>query len=149
MEDFIRDDRIAAIARGDDAATAKEISDIAHELLRARRLSRGDSRRAMQVRRLRWSVELVLLKVEHMAEAATGEHLVTVTDKLVGRVEELHRDVRALPLELEGVSVPGVIARWLRSDACGNNIGTREWSSVPDELADAIERGDWKDALHG
>lgn len=147
----LNDARLAAIARGDDVATAVDIQDMAAELLRSRKLGRGDSRRSLQVRRLRWSVENLIVKVEMWFESApaNNEQLLGALAKVCDRLRELHEDVKSLPLELEELGIAALISKWLTSEALLNAIEAREWSDIPDELATRIDRGEWKAALHG
>lgn len=144
----LNDNRLAAIARGDEPTIPTEVEDMAAELLRLRRHARTDSRRSVQIRRLRWAVENLIVKTERLMDKTAPPHD-AVVDKMVAAAGELHREVRALPLELEEVSVATIVAKWLRSDALLNALEAREWSDIPDELATRIDRSEWKEALHG
>lgn len=103
-KDMLRDERLVAVARGDDVLTAQEVGDVVAELLRARRLARADGRRAMQVRRLRWQAEAITIRLETMLErmpASDIDGVKVVLERLCDQVDALERSVRALPLELE------------------------------------------------
>lgn len=72
----ILDERIAEIAR-ERQCKDEELREICDELLYRRRQSRKDSRRAEQVRKLRWTAEGILAKIEvlskHDAEVEAAE----------------------------------------------------------------------------
>lgn len=60
------DEDLAAIVRGDAVPAPATVKDICEELLRLRRCARGDSRRADQIRRLRWQAETLTVKAEEL-----------------------------------------------------------------------------------
>lgn len=64
----VTDEQLVEIARR-GGATAAMVGDIAVELLAARKRSRADSRRAEQIRKLRWAAENTLAKIESLATA--------------------------------------------------------------------------------
>lgn len=71
------DEQIIAIVRGDllpnNDHTWSLIRSMAEQLLKHRRRARGDSRRGEQFRKLRWSVEHVMTKMEELTRAAQLE----------------------------------------------------------------------------
>lgn len=152
--DGIRDERLAAVARGDDVLAIGEAGDVAAELLRLRRMNRSDSRRAMQIRRLRWQAELVAIRVESLLErlpatALESVALSSIIGKLCARADELVGLTRALPLELGDIDVAAAIAKWLRSSTTDASVLPDLKGSELTELADSIERGDWKEVHRG
>ena len=148
----LNDNRLAQLARGDEAASAQDVSDIAAELLRLRRFHRGDSRRALQVRRMRWAVENMIIKVEHWFDAVGAvkpptDSLLAALARVGDNLLELQKLVQSLPLELEDISVASVISKWLRSQMheALPKLSDQDMAYV----ADAIERGDWREVLRG
>lgn len=74
----IDDSTVAAEVRdlsngGQGSLTLPEIADLLDELLRYRRASRGDSRRAEQHRRMRWQLENLTEKVEELHERIAAQ----------------------------------------------------------------------------
>lgn len=73
----LANDRIAQIAvnafTASSPVTQAEISAVCDELLYRRRQSRHDSRRAQQIKRLRWLVETLITKVESLEAAVAKE----------------------------------------------------------------------------
>jgi hypothetical protein len=61
-------EKIQAISRGDkdaiEALTNGDVSELAAEIVRLRRERAGDSRRADQLRKLRWAIEATHAKIE-------------------------------------------------------------------------------------
>lgn len=72
-ESRVSDERLSEIANGAKLETTTEtgymIVSMAVELIRARRVGRQDSRRAEQIKKLRWAVENTLGKIEALAKA--------------------------------------------------------------------------------
>jgi hypothetical protein len=64
----IPDEALIEIIKGDRTVTTVELEELADELLKKRRILRRDSRRAEELRRLRWSCELLIQKVEKIPE---------------------------------------------------------------------------------
>lgn len=100
----LKDETLVSIARGDFFPEAKVVSDMADEILRLRRMCRGDSRRAQQVRRLRWAVENALVKVENLFERVSAPVMETgsiglMLERLVDDVQDLERRVGELKEE--------------------------------------------------
>lgn len=97
------DGRLARIARGEEFPNAATIGDMADEILRLRRFMRADTRRAQQIRRLRWAAENIIVKVESLAERLpVREELVpamTQLDSLADDVKTLSMRVSALELD--------------------------------------------------
>lgn len=83
---LVADDELNALAR----EGPEVVRDIAFELVRARRTLRQDSRRAEQLRKLRWSIESVHAKVEKLAERekVEGETIADVIRWLEGYEDE-------------------------------------------------------------
>jgi hypothetical protein len=71
----ISDEELVAAIKGDLLLSREQTDSVLDELLRARRLFRADSRRAEQVRRVRWAVENLLVKVERMGDRVMDEPL--------------------------------------------------------------------------
>lgn len=61
------DEELIGFARGDSKATQDLVQSIAGELIAARRILRGDSRTAEQVRRLRYVLEAIPKRLEELA----------------------------------------------------------------------------------
>lgn len=60
---------ITIIRSGHLTGLGVNVADLADELLHCRRAMRADSRRAQQLRRLRWTVEACIMKVEGVHDA--------------------------------------------------------------------------------
>lgn len=142
----LNDNRLAAIARGDEVANAAELEDMAAELLRLRRHARGDSRRSVQVRRLRWAVENLIVKTERLLERTTAPHE-AVVEKMIAAACELEKEVRALPIELDEVRVDVAIVKWLT--LCRDETKDATTRETLVDVIDKIMRGDWKEVLRG
>lgn len=102
--DSLRDESLVSISRGDFYPDAKSVSEMADEVLRLRRMLRGDSRRAQQVRRLRWAMENAIVKVENLFERITAPVAEThsiglLLERLVSDIQELERRVAEIPKE--------------------------------------------------
>lgn len=69
LADIARDGTLAILGGNDDHRRGG-LKDIAAELIRLRRIVRGDSRRAEQLKKLRWSAETLIAKIEKYA----GDH---------------------------------------------------------------------------
>lgn len=75
LADISRDGTLAILG-GDSEYHRSGLKDIAAELLRLRRVIRGDSRRAEQLKKLRWAVEVTLTKIEHVGMAGAFDEIV-------------------------------------------------------------------------
>lgn len=75
------DDELREIV-GTGRADQATIIDVAHELLRARKRLRGDSRRAEQIRRTRWILENALSKIEDLSKFELSE------DRVAGEISQ-------------------------------------------------------------
>lgn len=155
--DFLPDGRLAEVVRGEDVPNAQDIQDMAAELLRLRKQSRTDSRRSLQVRRLRWMVEHMIIKAETLADRARGidghrPHdgaMVAAIGHMADKLDALYREVKKLPLELEEVSVADLIAKWLRTAKTDTKILPDLKGTELEDLAADIERGAWREVLRG
>lgn len=82
----IDDDALATAIRElttEDGASmsAADMAELLDELLRFRRVARGDSRRAEQLKKMRWIAENLLAKVEALSDRASGETLNTLASE--------------------------------------------------------------------
>ena len=104
----------AAIATG---ALPDDISlvDVCHELQRLRFRAANQNRKAEQIRKLRWSVENVLVKVERMEETE---------DRTVNEIEQQTADA---------------IALWLSDEH-----DELDMMPLPERVTDAVRAGAWK-----
>jgi hypothetical protein len=111
-ENRASDEQLIEIARGaplpNTTPTLNLIQSIAAELLHHRRRARADSRRAEQVKKLRWSVENTLTKVEHLSRvdaqlAELEERAHATEDALAAEVATCDAAAKALRRICDGI----------------------------------------------
>jgi len=73
MKTGVSDEQLIAIARGELDPIPEFCKSMADQLLKHRRRLRHDSRRAEQIKKLRWGIEHILSKMEHLTIAVRAE----------------------------------------------------------------------------